>query len=278
VLRPGDYLHLADHGFVLRRRSDLSLDIEPSEPPAAAERAPENMVGFTALPTGFPVQAPEFYELLNDEQITATGQVIQTADGQPVGLALNGRSAHPKLAADPKLLFRLAEQLGEEVRLAELIRQNCLARADRAALHQPLLLKLHPVECEEMGPLIDQLEALARRFRHLSLVVDLPLAMLTGSAQLQTLHERLTALNGELCGRIDEPVDSEQLASQARYLSWVRLPAASGPQLVEKVADIVEGDCRILVDGLDQPGAIQPLAAAGASLFLGQAIARREDV
>jgi hypothetical protein len=230
------------------------------------------------LPTGFPVQAPEFYELLNDEQIAATAQAIHNANGQLIGHALNGRSSHPKLAADPKLLFRLAEQLGEETRLAELVRRICLAQADQSGLQSSLFLKIHPIECEQIDPLLENLESQARQYRHLALVFDLPLAVISELAGLQKLHERLTALGCELCGRADEPIDAARLSEQAPYLAFLRLPAAGGVELIGKLSDILPSHCRILVDGVDQADAIQPLAAAGANLFLGQAIARREDL
>jgi hypothetical protein len=274
---PGDRIHFANHAYTLRRHEGahqpLSL-MADDDPPA---RAGDTMVGFTALPTGFPVQAPEFFELLNDEQLTATRQAIKNASGQQVGFSLNARSNHPGLAADARILFRLAEQLGEEVRLATLIRKHALMRADQAGIQASLFLKAHPVECDESEALLEELASHAQRYRHLALVFDLPISTLIDADSLARIHEQLAALGAELCGRVDEPIDTDRLAAQSQHLDYVRLVATGSQSLVARVAGIVGPSCRILVDDIHNDDEIQPLAEAGASLFQGQAIGPRED-
>lgn len=277
TVQAGDRIHLANHAFTLRHGHNADAGLKLLEPQPNLARSSDTMIGFTALPSGFPVQAPEFFELLNNEQIGPTRQMIKTGSGAAAAESLNGRSLHPALAVDARGLFRLAEQLGEEIRLAELIRQVCLAQADKSGLQASLFLKVHPVECEEAGALLDALETQAREHRHLALVFDIPLASLPTGECLAQARERLSAIGVELCGRIDEPVDEERLAEQSKSLSYVRLPAAGGAERVAKVATIVGPNCRILVDDLDQPNQVEALAQAGASLFQGRAIEPRED-
>lgn len=277
-IKPGDRIHLANHAFTLRHRHDTDTGLKLLEPQPVPTRSGDTVIGFTALPSGFPVQAPEFFELLNDGQIGATRQAIKAADGKLVAESLSGRSLHPGLAADARGLFRLAEQLGEEIRLAELIRSTCLAQADQAGLHASLFLKVHPVECEEIGLLSDALAALVSKHRHLALVFDLPLASLPESHGLAKMQERLAAGSVELCGSINEPVDEDRLAAHSQSLAYVRMPASGGPERVAKVAAVVGPNCRILVDKLAQPGQTEALVEAGASLFQGQAIEPREDL
>lgn len=276
-LRAGDRIHLANHAFTLRHRQGSHAELQLVDSDKDPARSGDTVIGFTALPSGFPVQAPEFFEMLNDQQLGVTRQPIKTAGGSLAAESLNGRSLHPGLAVDARGLFRLAEQLGEEVRLAELIRQSCLAQADRAGLQTSLFLKIHPVECEEIGLLIDALEAQARAHRHLALVFDLPLASLPDSDCLAQARERLSVVGVELCGRIDEPVDEDRLLAQSESLDYVRLSASSGPERVAKVTTLVGSNCRVLIDDLDQPDKFEALAKAGAQLFQGQAIASRED-
>lgn len=276
LLRPGDRVHLANHAFTLRH-ADEDLELSLAESDAGSTPGGNTVVGFTALPTGFPVQAPEFFELLNDEQVQATGQHIKTAGGTLLAVSLDARSRHPDLNADAAKLDHLAEQLGEEVRLAELARRICVEQAEKAGIQASLLVRVHPLECEEVERLLDLLENLAREHRHLALVFDFPIAT-TADGTLKSARERLSRLGAELCGRIDEPLDTERLGRQAKNLSYARLPASGGPELVSKVAAIVGTNCRILVDGVDQQSDITILSEAGASLFQGAAVGAREDI
>ncbi|TVQ40318.1 MAG: FHA domain-containing protein [Wenzhouxiangella sp.] len=267
----GDIVHFADHGFTLKQRRPGGATIPPAQG-SGRERASDTIIGFTALPTGFPVQAPEFFELLNDELVTATSEPIEAANGSRFGHALRARSTHPRLAAEAGTLFRLASDLGEEARLAQLVREVCLKQAAAAGLQSYLFLEVHPVECEDLEILVDELLSLAARYRHLALVCELPIPALPGPGVLGQLQGRLARRDIEICGIQIPPDNLDLLADSARHLSYLRFSAAVGDAAIAGAARALDNRARILVDAVNRREEIQDLATAGASLFQGSAI------
>jgi pSer/pThr/pTyr-binding forkhead associated (FHA) protein len=275
LINPGDILHFADHAFCLQLResSGNTLHFHPQE---ARQKASETIIGFTAAPTGFPVQAPEFFELLNDEQITGTKQPIKTAGGTLYGHSLRARSTHPKLAADSTTLFRLAEDLGEEIRLAQMVRKICIDQASNSNLQTMLFVDTHPIELEEPDDLLDEFSGLASRYRHLALVCELPVDALTNLEFLQTMRKKFNGMEIEICARSNQPDNS--LGQLASLVDYVRLSAALSPDTVQQATEALGGRARILIDGVDQSAQIETFNQAGAQLFQGQALGRPSDI
>lgn len=275
-VQPGDSIHFADHGFVLQQRLPSGATLPHQQ--AAGRTAGDTIIGFTALPTGFPVQAPEFFELLNDGLVTGLSESIQTAGGSPFGHSLRARSTHPRLAADAGTLFRLASDLGEEARLAQLVRETCLAQAAAAGLQSNLFIEVHPVECEDDDLLIDELVGLAGRFRQLALVCDFPVTALARADRLAEVRSKLGRRDIEICGTGIPAKQLDLLAGSARHLDYLRLPAAAGLDAIAAAARAVDGKARILVDGIGDSQAVASLSDAGANLFQGPGIAKPEPI
>lgn len=276
-VQAGDTVHFADHGFVLQQRLSSGSTLLPNVA-VGNERATDTIIGFTALPTGFPVQAPEFFELLNDELITGLSEPIQTASASLYGHALRGRSTHPKLAAESGTLFRLASDLGEEARLAQLIREICLKQAAEAGLQSCLFLEVHPVECEDMELLIDELLGLAARYRHLALVCELPISALPEPGKLGHWQGKLARRDIEICATqvtLDKPDLLAEIASRINYL---RLSAALGDNAIRSAATALDKRARILVDSVNQADLVDHLTAAGAGLFQGPAVGKPQPI
>ncbi len=276
-VRAGDIVHFADHGFTLQQRQpDGSAQAQPR--PTGRERATDTMVGFTALPTGFPVQAPEFFELLNDELVTGISEAIQAANGSRFGHALRARSTHPKLAAESGTLFRLAADLGEEARLAQIVRETCLRQAAKAGLQSCLFLEVHPVECEDIDILVDDLLSLASRYRHMALVCELPVSALAKTSLLGSLQAKLARREIEICAT-QIPLDKlDLLAESARHIDYLRCSAAAGNSAIAAAARALDGRARILTDAVGQAEDIPDLVTAGASLFQGAAIGTPQPI
>lgn len=190
-LRVGDTLHIADYAF----RLDLVSDPDRPAPPPRGGRpetlAGQTIAGFTEDPTGFPVQAPQFYELLNESLIEIRAWVGRLSDDPGEALLITARSQHPALRAGHQRLAQMARQLGEEARYHGLVRELATENADRIGLDQPtLILPLDAVEIEDAGVLLGELEALGQRYRRLNLACLVPAAELDGRT-VEQLHSSL---------------------------------------------------------------------------------------
>lgn len=275
-LNVGDIIHFGNHPFVLKMR-EPSGDTLVQEATLAGQSSHDTIIGFTAQPTGFPVQAPEFFEMLNDEQIAATAQPVVTSSGTVIALTLGGRSSHPELQAGSTALFKLAEDLGEEVRLAQLIRRTCLEQASQAGLQSTLILPVHSAECEDLDILVDEWQRLVARYRHLALACDIPLKALEDPDDLNSLRSHLGRLGVEICGSA-LGLSARQLTHYRSNLDFVRVSALHGPDRIPELVDALGSFVRILVDQIDESGLIQPFSEAGATLFQGDAVSETTDL
>ncbi len=275
-VRVGDTIHFANHEFTLQYRQPSGSTLPL---PQAPERraSGDTIVGFTALPTGFPVQAPEFFEMLNDEQITGVRQVITTAGGTPLAYSLRPRSTHPRLAADSATLYRLAEDLGEEVRLAQMARRICLELADKADLQSNLILQVHPVECDDIDLLMDEWLELAERFRHLALVCELPLAAFDRGEKVKKIQSELARRDIEICG-LGIGLEKSHIGLFKGCLDYLRLSATQGKDVISEIVGVIGPGTRIIVDQIDDKTLIESQGQAGASLFQGPAIGATEPI
>lgn len=270
LVRVGDTIHFANHEFTLQYRQPSGATLPHPQTPERRASG-DTIVGFTALPTGFPVQAPEFFEMLNDEQITGVRQVIATAGGTPLAYSLRPRSAHPRLAADSATLYRLAEDLGEEIRLAQMARRICLELADKAGMQSNLMLQVHPVECEDIDLLVDEWLELAERFRHLALVCELPLGAFARGEDVSDIKSHLTRRDIEICG-LASGLEISDLSLFRSHLDYLRMSATQGTATISEAARVIGSATRIIVDQVDDKAQIESLTEAGASLFQGSAI------
>lgn len=209
-LQLGDVLHLADHEF--RLMSD------PGSPEARSSRTgEETVVGMASLPRDFPMQMPAFFELLENERVTGFAQPIVTAAGEPFAAELLGRSEHPQLDKGPGQLFALASALDTEVRLSRMLRRCCFALASEEGLGMPLFFNNHPVECEDMGALMEELQSLRREYPQLSLVFEVHESAVTDLGAMAEVKQELARMDIRLAY-------DDFGAGQARLLELVEVP------------------------------------------------------
>lgn len=209
-LQVGDILHLADHEF------RLMTDQAPTEA-GRSRTGEETVIGMAALPRDFPLHMPAFFELLENERVTGFGQPIVTAEGEPFALEMLGRSEHPGLDEGPGQLFALASALDAEVRLSRMLRRRCFALASEAGLTMPLFFNNHPVECEDMPSLMDELHELRERYPSLQLVFEVHESAVTDLGAMAEVRDEL--------GRMDIQLAYDDFgAGQARLLELVEVP------------------------------------------------------
>jgi hypothetical protein len=189
-LVPGDVVHIADYAF---RFADAGAGAsEAARQPTRSDTVRgETVVGFTEEPAGFPVQAPQFYELLNDELIEPLATVAEL-DGDPASaLLIRARSTHHALRGEHDRLATMARELGEEARYFRLVRESSVAVADRIGIDDELIaLPVDPMEIEDPDLVVEEFGALAERYRRLNLgcLID---STTSDPGALERLAERL---------------------------------------------------------------------------------------
>ncbi len=271
----GDTIHFADHAFQLRHR-DPSGQTLASPEGQRIRGGTDTVIGFTASPTGFPVQAPEMFELLNDELVCATRQIMVSGRGTVLANALRARSTHPRLGADSATLIGLSEQLGEELRLSQMMRRIALQQADKANLQTDLFLTIHPAECEEPEVLIDDLKHQCQRYRHLVTIFELPFNALRSTPRGGKLPSRLKDLGVDICAcelsADDDPAEIES------PIAYVCISANHDPDRVERMIGQWRDIATIVIDDLDDRGLVDRFHQAGAALFRGPAIGPEREI
>ncbi|MDZ7791037.1 MAG: FHA domain-containing protein [Xanthomonadales bacterium] len=206
-LKPGDRLHIADYAFRVEHFSE-------SESPASRRAgrpdtlSGQTIAGFTEDPTGFPVQAPQFYELLNDSLLEPRG-VELTVDHNPrEALLVTARSTHPALNAGHERLAHMARQLGEEARYHGILRELAVEAADDAGLDNRLIiLPVDALEVEDAAVLLGELEDLAGRFKRLKLACSVRLSELDKTT-LSQLSKSLARLGLVLAAAVENDEDA----------------------------------------------------------------------
>ncbi|RFF28300.1 MULTISPECIES: FHA domain-containing protein [unclassified Wenzhouxiangella] len=226
-LRPGDRLHIADYAFQVQSLEQLGR--ESSRRGGAPQTlAGQTIAGFTEDPDGFPVQAPQLYELLNDALLEPTAVAATLEDNPQEALLVGGRSTHPALNAGHERLVRMARQIGEEARYHGILREVAMVVADEAGLDHPLIvLPIDALEVEDAGVLLHELGELAGRFRRLRLACRVDASELD-LATLQQLGSSLDELGIRLAIRCDTP--EEALVCRETGITALRVADVARPR------------------------------------------------
>lgn len=276
-VQSGDAIHFANHAFSLEYRSPAGETLPGGAGLSSNDRG-DTIMGFTALPTGFPVQAPEFFEMLNEGQLAGTLQPIRSASGMLLGHALSFRSTHPGLAADAATLFRLAEELGEELRLAQSARRIMLTQASEAGIQSNLFLPVHAAEYEDLAFLAETMSELANEFRNLALVCQLPIDQVSDPDGLATLRKRLASHDIELCYQFDNLDDDARIRALAASADHIMLNRADDPERLAAQLENLAPLPPVILRDLTRAEAAAGYEQAGVRFFQGTAIGGVEDL
>jgi len=248
---PGDRIHLGSDEFVLIEAEQSGRTRIPQRSSAEAS-AGHTVIGFTADPTGFPVQAPQFYELLNDELIVIHAQPVVDASGHVQTTTLKAASRHPDLDALHDDLQHLASQLGEEARLNQVIRQHALQAADQSGMDEhPLILVAHPAELDDMDLLVDELRASQARHPRLQLALELPSSGIVQDS-LDRLLAQLDRLEVQPVLALPDPRPGEQLELVIEHSAWVAVESHHDSGLIKALCDALPSRLnQVIADRVD---------------------------
>lgn len=132
------------------------------------------MLAHMALSERFPFGVLELEQLIGKQAVNMHFQPIVSADGTSLyGYEVLGRGASEELPSSPLGLFRIAESVGLEVTLSELMR-NCGVRlAAQHKLPGVLLINTHPKELAAPDSLIASLAELRQSCPEQKLMLEI---------------------------------------------------------------------------------------------------------
>jgi EAL domain-containing protein (putative c-di-GMP-specific phosphodiesterase class I) len=209
-LRHGDILHLA--GFECR------LIREVRQQASEKVLSPQTLAGFESLPQRLPMGISELEDLLESQATSAVFQgIISLQDGALKGYEILGRGDHPDLPVGPSELFHIAESIGLEVPLSELLRLRGVCDAMAAGVTLPLFLNTHPGEMQNSRRLFKSIRKLREQFPDAPLVLEIHEHAISDIAQLTEVRSILDSLDIGLAY-------DDFGAGQARLLELVEAP------------------------------------------------------
>jgi len=203
----GDVVHVGD--------SELRVVVRPLD--GHSDHGSQTQLGIGTLPHRFPVRVREFNELMERELVTASEQAIVDRNGRVVAYELLGRGSHPGLNGNPGELFELAEAMGHEVALSELMRRYAFERAAEAGRTELLFFNIHPAELRDPDRLLAELGRLCERHPSLKLVLEVHEGVVTEMETMVSVHARLREMGIALAY-------DDFGAGQARLRELVHLP------------------------------------------------------
>ncbi len=152
-LSHGDIIHLGDVEMRLMQANK-----------ANQEECESTIMMTPDLSNKFPYGAKELEEIIACEQITTAYQSIVFADGRTgYGYEILGRGTSDLLPKSPGVLFQVAESVGMEIPLSELMRNKGVETAVELGLKGPLFINTHPSELHDPDALLRSIHALRQR-------------------------------------------------------------------------------------------------------------------
>lgn len=189
------------------------------------------------LSQNFPCGVKALEHLLANKQVKMVYQTVVAADLTTYGYEVLGRGDREDLPASPLELFRIAESIGMEVELSEVMRDCGTALAVQHRLPGQLLVNTHPSEMKEPERLLRSLSELRQRFPDQALTLEIHEQSVTGNSDL------LTSLKKELDSLAMDLAFDDFGVGQSRLM-----------ELVEAKPKLIKFD-RVLIDGIDRADA-----------------------
>jgi len=206
-LQAGDILHIAD--------IELRLSYEAVLRETGTEDTERSIEG---LANNLPVGSVELDEMLASKLVSSYFQtIVDNKKERPFAYEILGRGKHPKLPKAPGKLFKIAEALGNEVALAELLRDDGVARAEASGSDLKFFINIHPKELADPARLLKSLQRVRHTFPNPRLVLEIHEKGVTNLNVMKMLRLRLKALGVALAY-------DDFGAGQARLLELAEVP------------------------------------------------------
>lgn len=185
IINHGDIIHIGDVEMRLIRST--VMDYEPLDDHTVT-------IDMT-LSKNFPAGVRELEELLYHESISPVYQPIVGLDGSYIyGYELLGRGASKSLPESPQDLFKIAESVGLEVGLSEMMRNKGIAEAAKHDFYGQLFVNTHPAELKNIDVLLDSLKSIKTKFHSCRLVLEINEQAITDLYSIKLLKKELLAM------------------------------------------------------------------------------------
>ncbi|NND45438.1 MAG: EAL domain-containing protein [Xanthomonadales bacterium] len=182
IVRSGDIVHFADIEFRL-----------VSEAKTTGHNMKLTQQGIMDLPENMPKGSRELQQLLMDNLVTSVYQPIVDRESHTLhAFEMLGRGRHPELSESPLDLFRIAESMGLEIHLSELMRRTGMDLAAQSGLDMPFFTNIHPHEMKDPERLLVAMEALREGFPDMQIVLEMHEAAVAKREMLQHVKDRMS--------------------------------------------------------------------------------------
>ncbi len=246
----GDILHIAHREirFVLAEASEPSLDSTWADEARTYES--QNLKGTRDL-----------YRILQGKVRIVFQSIVSLHDGGVIGFEALGRHMLPDIDYDVTALFRLANDLGKAVELAQLMREVTIAEVPNLpTVGDRLFLNVHPAEMHSTR-LLDELSGAVERCGGRQIVAEIHESVITSTGQMSALRKQLDARGIELAYD-DFGAGSSRLMELAEVPpDFVKLDMSlirdidSSPRRQDLVAALVkvmrDADVRVIAEGIE---------------------------
>ncbi|ARN73700.1 EAL domain-containing protein [Oceanicoccus sagamiensis] len=187
AINHGDIIHLGDVEMRFMQ-ANKSRDEEQGE----------STVMFTAdkLSSKFPYGAKELEEIIDSQHITTAFQSIVYHDNSGAyGYESLGRGTSDLLPQSPGALFQVAESVGLEVRLSELMRNKGVEQAAELGLKGPLFINTHPNELINPDELLASIRLMRQRFPKANVLLEIHEQAITDVEAIKAIKAELKSMN-----------------------------------------------------------------------------------
>lgn len=184
ILKQSDILHIANIEF--------RLSCEPLDQVSEDAATHLDIAGTaTNLPAGW----IELEALLSGALVSSDFQTIyRSEDESPFAFEILGRGEHPNLPRLPVALFKLAESVGRELALVELLRMDGVMRADASGSPLNFFMNIHPRELDHPDRLMMSLRKVRERFPKPKLILEVHERAITDLEVMKRIRDELRTL------------------------------------------------------------------------------------
>ena len=183
----GDIIHFAEEEF--RAISEEKSTVSNSK---------MTRQGISTLSENLPRGASQLQQTLLEGMVSAVFQPIVDRDGEVFAYEMLGRGTHSELDEAPAGLFRIAESLGVEVQLSELMRRVGFDLAHSGDPHGRYFANIHPREIENLDRLFAEMEEIVIRYPDIKPVLEIHEAAVADRRLLDNMRARLNEMKIQL--------------------------------------------------------------------------------
>ncbi|MEH6607324.1 MAG: EAL domain-containing protein [Pseudomonadales bacterium] len=184
-LRHGDIIHIGDVEMRLMKTS--------SKPASVVD----NTVMLSPdLSSKIPYGASELEAILEEKAVMSVFQPIMNGDGKSLyGYEILGRGTSEMLPRSPAALFSIAESVGMEVQLSELMRNVGMNTAAELGLKGKVFVNTHPSELCAPDKLLKSISDLRKRVPQLDIVLEIHEHAFTDSKDMKIIKDELNKMS-----------------------------------------------------------------------------------